>query len=80
MKKNSQFLARSSFSNVLYGDTPFGREMNKKTIKKIKLKDVQEFYNFYSPNLSELIIVGNVKKDVIYSKLNFLKKLVEQRC
>ena len=28
MKKNSQFLARSSFSNVLYGDTPFGREMN----------------------------------------------------
>ena len=73
MKKNSQFLARSSFSNVLYGDTPFGREMNKKTIKKIKLKDVQEFYDFYSPNLSELIIVGNVKKDVIYSKLNFLK-------
>ena len=46
--------------------------MNKKTIK-IKLKDVQEFYDFYSPNLSELIIVGNVKKDVIYSKLNFLK-------
>ena len=41
--------------------------MNKKTIKKIKLKDVQEFYDFYSPNLSELIIVGNVKKDVIYS-------------
>ena len=29
MKKNSQFLARSSFSNILYGDTPFGREMNK---------------------------------------------------
>ena len=74
MKKNSQYLAGSAMSNVLFGDTPFGRSMTEKSIKKIKVKDVKEFYNNYSPNISELVAVGNISKDDFYKELDFLRK------
>ena len=48
--------------------------MSEKNLKKIKLKDVKEFYNNYSPNVSELVAVGNISKDEFYSQLDFLKK------
>ena len=28
-----------------------------------KIKDIKEFYNNYSPNVSELVAVGNITKD-----------------
>ena len=61
-------------ANVLFGDSPYGSSMSKKNLKKIKLKDVQEYYNNYSPNVSELVAVGNISKDDFYSQLDFLKK------
>ena len=60
--------------NILFGDTPYGRSMTEKTIKKIKLKDLKAYYNNYSPNVSELVTVGNISKEELYSKLNFLKE------
>ena len=54
-------------ANVLFGDSPYGSSMSKKNLKKIKLKDVQEYYNNYSPNISELVAVGNISKDEFYS-------------
>jgi len=74
MKKNSQYLASTTMGKVLYGDTPYGNSMSEKNLKKIKLKDVKEFYNNYSPNVSELVAVGNISKDEFYSQLDFLKK------
>ena len=74
MKKNSQYLAGTAMSNVLFGDTPFGRSMTEKSIKKIKVKDIKEFYNNYSPNISELVAVGNISKDDFYNELDFLRK------
>ena len=74
MKKNSQYLASTTMANVLFGDSPYGSSMSKKNLKKIKLKDVQEYYNNYSPNVSELVAVGNISKDEFYSQLDFLKK------
>ncbi len=74
MKKNSRYLARTSMSNILFGETPFGRSMTEKTIKRIKLKDLKVYYNNYSPNVSELVAVGNISKEEFYSKLNFLKE------
>ena len=74
MKKNSQYLASTTMANVLFGDSPYGSSMSKKNLKKIKLKDVQEYYNNYSPNISELVAVGNISKDEFYSQLDFLKK------
>ena len=73
MKKNSQYLAGTAMSNVLFGDSPFGRSMTEKSIKKIKVKDVKEFYNNYSPNISELVAVGNISKDDFYKELDFLR-------
>ena len=73
MKKNSGYLAQTAMGNILFGDTPYGRIVKEKNIKKIKLKDVKEFYNNYSPNISELVAVGNISKEELYSKLDFLK-------
>ena len=74
MKKNSQYLGYSYFSNQLTGDSPFGRITTEKTIKKIKLSDVQSYYNnYYSPSVSSLVIVGDIDKKTILSKLEFLK-------
>ncbi|MBL6874604.1 MAG: insulinase family protein [Flavobacteriales bacterium] len=73
MKKNSQYLAGTAMSNVLFGDSPFGRSMTEKSIKKIKVMDVKEFYNNYSPNISELVAVGNISKDDFYKELDFLR-------
>ena len=73
MKKNSQYLAGTAMSNVLFGDSPFGRSMTDKSIKKIKVKDVKEFYNNYSPNISELVAVGNISKEDFYKELDFLR-------
>jgi len=73
MKKNSGYVAQLAMSNVLFGDTPYGRYITEKSMKKIKLKDVKAFYNNYSPNVSELVAVGNITKEELYSKLGFLK-------
>jgi len=73
-KKNAQFLASNAIKNQLYGQTPFGRSPNKKSIKKMKLKDIQEYYQSnYSPSVSELVIVGNISKDDLYNQLDLFK-------
>lgn len=74
MKKNAQYVASSNYSNQLFGETPFGRLTTDKTIKKIKLKDVEAYYNsFYTPNVASLVIVGDIDEKSILSKLDFLK-------
>jgi len=74
MKKNSQYLGFVHFGNQLFGDSPFGRIATNKSIKKIKLADIEEYYhNNYSPSVSSLVIVGDINKNTILSKINFLK-------
>jgi len=74
MKKNAQYLAGSSFQNKLFGETPFGRLRSSKTIKKIKISDIQAYYDaFYSPSVASLVIVGDIDESTILSKLDFLK-------
>ena len=72
MKKNAQFLGQTTMRNVLFGDTPYGRFITEKSIKKIKLKDIKDYYNNYSPNVSELVVVGNINQAEIYKELDFL--------
>ncbi len=73
MKKNSQYLGFAYFRNQLFGETPFGRVVSEKTIKKIKLSDVQNFYNNYSPSVSSLVVVGDIDRNTLISKIDFLK-------
>ena len=74
MKKNAQYLGFTYFRNQLYGETPFGRVSSEKSIKKVKLSDVQNYYNNnYSPSVSSLVVVGDIDKNTLLSKIDFLK-------
>ncbi len=75
MKKNGQYLGFTYFRNQLFGETPYGRVTNKKSIKKIKLSDVQNYYNDnYSPSVSSLIVVGDIDEKVLLPKIKFFEK------
>jgi len=70
-------LANNQFKKVLYGQ---GHIMSipvigtEQTLAGVTLTDVQEFYeNRFAPNISNLVIVGDVEKDEILAKLDFLK-------
>ena len=60
---------------MLYGETPIGIEATEKTIKKIKIKNIQSFYSEnYSPSVSSITIVGDISEEEILPKLSFLNK------
>lgn len=73
MKKNSQYLGFTYLSNQLFGETPFGRVTSDKSIKKIKLSDVQSYYKNYSASISSLVVVGDIDRNTLLSKINFLR-------
>ncbi|MAU35805.1 MAG: peptidase M16 [Flavobacteriales bacterium] len=74
MKKNTQSLGFAYFRNQIFGDTPFGRVTTEKSIKKIKLSDIKDYYNnYYSPTISSLVVVGDIDQSSLLSKINFLK-------
>ena len=73
-KKNTRSLGYTAFSNQLFGETPFGRSMTEKTVKKIKLKHVQEFYkNYYSAAVTSIVAVGEINESDLSNKLSFLE-------
>jgi zinc protease len=70
-------LANNQFKKVLYGEghimaiPAMGTE---ESLGGVTLTDVQEFYeNHFAPNISNLVIVGDIEKDAILGKLGFLK-------
>ncbi|HIK63277.1 MAG TPA: insulinase family protein, partial [Flavobacteriales bacterium] len=44
-----------------------------KSIKKIKLSDIQTYYNNYSPSVSSLVVVGDIDRKTLLSKIDFLR-------
>ncbi len=70
-------LANNQFDKVLYGE---GHIMaipsagTEATLGGVTLTDVQEFYEAnFAPNISNLVVVGDIEKDAILSKLAFLQ-------
>jgi zinc protease len=46
----------------------------KKTVEKITLTDLKNYYaEFISPNITNVVVVGDLKKDEVLNKLSFLK-------
>ena len=77
MKKNAQNLGFAYFQNQIFGETPFGRVITEKSIKKIKLSDIQSYYNsYYSPSVSSLVVVGDINKSSLLSKIDFLRNWI----
>ena len=72
--KNTQVLATKAYSKQLFGNTPFGMSATKKTIKKIKTKDLQNYYDsYYTPKTASIIVVGDISKSELLPKLSFLE-------
>ena len=76
-QKNPSAIASQVYNRLLYGDEHIysvpasGIEG---TVKNITLDDVKNFYQqYYSPNLGELVVVGDIEKREILSELDFLK-------
>lgn len=76
-QKNPSAIASQVYNRLLYGDEHIlsvpasGIEG---TVKNITLDDVKAFYaSYYSPNLGELVVVGDIQKDEVLGELDFLK-------
>lgn len=70
-------LANNQFAKVLYGDDhimSIPAMGTAETLEGVTLTDVQEYYeNKFAPNISNLVIVGDIEKEAVLGKLDFLK-------
>lgn len=70
-------LADNQFAKVLYGEDHIMSIPNigtAETLEGVTLTDVQNYYdNRFAPNITNLVVVGDVEKDEILPKLEFLK-------
>jgi zinc protease len=77
-KKNAGITATKVFNRLLYGEKHIMSRSSigtVETLEGITLDDVKKFYyEYYSPTISNLVIVGSLEKDKILSKISFLKK------
>lgn len=76
--QNPASVASMVYDRLLYGDEHIYSVSSsglEETIERITLDDVRNFYaKYYDPSLADLVIVGDVQKDEILPKLDFLKE------
>lgn len=76
-KKDPTAIASNVFNKVLYGEGhvyALPSEGTEETVNEITLEDIRMFYDkYYTPALSELVVVGDVTQDEILPKLDFLR-------
>ena len=76
-RKNPGSIANEAYSKLLYGkDHIYGISTSgdEASVEKITLADVQDFYQkYYSPSVSELVVVGDVSQEEVMPKIQFLK-------
>lgn len=65
-------IAQALARRVVFGEEhPYGKKETEETIKSIKISDVREYYKkYFVPDFSSLVIVGDVKKNEIVSKID----------
>lgn len=73
------YIASVVYDKLTYGDkhvAGWPSEGNEATLNNIKLEDIQEYYDAYlSRNGAEIIVVGDINKDEVLSKIGFLNKM-----
>ncbi len=76
-------IASTVIGKVLYGKDnirTYGLIGNEQTVPNITLADVQAYYdNYFVPNLTNVVVVGDVAETAIKSKLAFLDKWQEKQ-
>jgi len=71
-KTNPNLIGNNAYNKVLYGDHPYGRQLNgnEKTVPGITRDDIVKYYEgTYRPNNGVLIVVGDVDKKTLVPKL-----------
>jgi zinc protease len=72
---SANMMANKAFNFAMYGNSVMGLDPSIKTIENIQLADVKDYYNnFYSPSVTNIVIVGDIEEKDIVAKLNFLSK------
>jgi zinc protease len=76
-QKDPSAIADEVYGRLLYGDEHIYSVPSsgiEETVSKITLEDIKSFYEkYYSPNIAELVIVGDVDKKQVLGQLGFLK-------
>ncbi|MFT7197933.1 MAG: zinc protease [Marinoscillum sp.] len=76
-EKQPVSIAENVYRRLLYGDENINSVPAsgiEETVANITLDDVKNFYStYYSPNVSELVIVGDIDKKTIMKKIAFLE-------
>ena len=68
-------MANTAMVELLYGNTIRGVMPSVKGVEKIKLSEVKEFYKKqYNASLASVVVVGDVTKEEVMPKLQFLNK------
>tara|TARA_Y100001935_G_scaffold255301_1_gene267591 strand:- start:24853 stop:27726 length:2874 start_codon:yes stop_codon:yes gene_type:complete len=70
-------IANQVYDRLLYGDEHIYSVPGsgiEETVERITVDDVKAFYNnYYSPDLTEVVVVGQITEDEVLPKLDFLK-------
>lgn len=73
--RQPQEMADKAYRYVLFGENIFGLSPSVKTIENITLNDVKNYYEkYYSPNVTKIVIVGDITEQEAKQKLEFLNK------
>lgn len=77
-KYDAADLASKAYAKLIYGSKSIMAEPSEGTLKTVKsfgLKDVQGFYDkYYAPELTNIVIVGDITQAEIMPKMQFLNK------
>lgn len=70
-------IANNVYSKLLYGDNHImGVSVlgTKETVSPLTVDDLKKYYNeMFSPTISSIVVVGDIDRDAVMPKLNFLK-------
>ena len=72
---NANAMGTKMYNFAMYGNTFLGLAPSKKSIENIELADLKDYYEkYYSPSVSNLVVVGDIEENDIKLKLDFLNK------
>lgn len=72
---NPNAVAGKMFSYALYGNSVMGMSPTTRSVDNLELSDVKEYYNnYYSPSVTNVVVVADIEEKEIMPKLEFLNK------
>lgn len=76
LDKNPSAIASLVFNTMLYGQghvKAIPSSGTEESVASLAIEDVKDFYNkYYSPTVAKMVVVGDVDKNAVLSKMSFL--------